>query len=378
MLLWWGYAFAVAAVLSSGAWVAERFAWTRGLPSRGVWALALLGSGLWPLLAAFRMVPAPLLALSRSTDSGAGATVGAPLSGLSGFADWLVRSTEVGLPWLWAVATVGLVAVAFMAEHGARAACRRGRVARIAGVRVWISSTDGPAAFGLLRPRILLPYWVVSATPGERRLAVVHELSHIRAGDLPLLWGMYALLCAMPWNPAAWWMFGRLQRAVEFDCDRRVVARLRTRRAYGELLVRAAVTRSTGPLLLAPHLLARRSLLRQRIELIGKWERQPTGFSWAVTIPVAACVLAVGVIPVPAIDEPLQQATVTARPGGGVVRRAPVSTYRAVGLPSGTLGLVQPPNKATFVLRDEVPAEAIDAPSGSDAAAGVVRARARR
>lgn len=294
MLLWWGYATGLAAALAVAAWAAERLAWHRDRPTRAIWALALVASAAAPLAAWLQVLPAPLLGGSTADAPIAARFVGAAAEATSrlpaGLGTWL--------SWAWPAATVVLLLMAVASQRGLQRRIRGSRTARIAGVCVWIGARTGPAVFGLLRPRILMPAWIIASPAYQRRLAVVHELHHLRARDLPLLWAAYLLVCAMPWNPAAWWMFRRLRQAVEIDCDRRVLARHGGHRAYGELLVRTAVSRSPG-LALAPGLMGRRSLLRRRIERIAG-ARRATRVSWLLLAPVAASLTAALALPVPA------------------------------------------------------------------------------
>jgi hypothetical protein len=152
----------------------------------------------------------------------------------------------------------------------------------------------------------------------------------------------------MPWNPVAWWMFRRLRQAVEIDCDRRVLARHGGHRAYGELLVRTAVSRSPG-LALAPGLMGRRSLLRRRIEHIAG-ARRATRVSWLLLAPVAASLTAALALPMPAQRARatiLREVRATASPVTPAEARGSFGTFRMreVGEDSaetGSVGRIRP------------------------------------
>ena len=96
-----------------------------------------------------------------------------------------------------------------------------------------------PMTMGLLRPVVVLP------AEADQPLAVRHELIHIRRRDVA--WkGFLLLACAVHWfNPLVWLMSRRADRDMEAGCDELVVAGAGAaeRRAYGELLLRAAVGR---------------------------------------------------------------------------------------------------------------------------------------
>jgi hypothetical protein len=134
----------------------------------------------------------------------------------------------------------------------------------IAGVRVLVSPATGPATLGVLRPVIVVPRWLFGMSTRHRRLAVLHEQEHRRVGDVLLLNGMAVLLALVPWHPAVWWQAARLHRAIELDCDERVVRRVHDRTGYCRMLIEAA-TRRTPRVPLAAGLGPRPPLLEHRI-----------------------------------------------------------------------------------------------------------------
>jgi hypothetical protein len=332
--------------------------------------VALAGSGLWSLLAFCGGIPAPLIEIGGPDPANA-EWLGRPAPLLDG----VLRSTEAGLPWVWAIASLSLLAAALWAERGLLSDCRDYRVTRIAGIRVWVSAVDGPATFGPLRPRIVIPYWMVSASPGERRLAVLHELNHVRAGDLQLLWASYLVVCAMPWNPAVWWLFRRLERAVEIDCDGRVLSVRGSARAYGELLVRAATIRSSR-VLSAPGLLARPTLLKARIEHMRARAGGAGNVPWGLMSSAVVLTVAVIFLPAPAAPARLPSDTAPEHGEAVVVRRLPGGAYRASELsPAQRSVLETPTGEATFRQVDDAPPAS---PTSTEPAGGVIRATGRR
>ncbi len=122
---------------------------------------------------------------------------------------------------------------------GWRLSCRSRawRRTTIDGVAVYKSANTGPAVFGLLRPRIVVPGWLARLPARQRRLAIAHERAHLDGRDPWLLAAAFGLLCAMPWNPALWWMLRRLRGAIEIDCDARVLRSGCDLAEYGETLV---------------------------------------------------------------------------------------------------------------------------------------------
>lgn len=108
--------------------------------------------------------------------------------------------------------------------------------------RVLVSSeTPGPAVTGLFRPLLLLPSFFEEAfDPEERRLILLHELTHVRRGDLPVN-AVVFLLQALHWcNPIVWFAFNRFRADRELACDSAVLAMNREdeRSRYGHALLK--------------------------------------------------------------------------------------------------------------------------------------------
>jgi hypothetical protein len=143
---------------------------------------------------------------------------------------------------------VGLVAlcltatgVAFLWLVGALARLRAiesGLAAEVVDDEVVLVSNDvGPAIFGIVRARIVLPRWVLSLPQSDRNIILVHERQHAAAFDPALLCAAAVALALQPWNVALWALFAGLRFALEADCDRRVLATTGDARRYGRLLV---------------------------------------------------------------------------------------------------------------------------------------------
>ncbi|MGH7617411.1 MAG: M56 family metallopeptidase [Gemmatimonadaceae bacterium] len=98
-----------------------------------------------------------------------------------------------------------------------------------------------PMTWGWLRPVILLPTaWRDRWSAREQRMALMHELAHVRAGD----WLFYVAgraVCALLWfHPGVWWIARALREDCEQACDDRVIAAGARRSDYAELLLHAA------------------------------------------------------------------------------------------------------------------------------------------
>lgn len=80
-----------------------------------------------------------------------------------------------------------------------------------------------PAAYGIIRPRIVLP---ITWADRDLDLVLLHEQTHIRRGDN--LWRMLAfVIVALHWfNPVAWIFLKLLLTDLELACDEGVLVKL--------------------------------------------------------------------------------------------------------------------------------------------------------
>lgn len=299
IISWMLYAFLVALLLAAGAPALERALRSAGRPGRWAWLAAIGGAGLVPavsLLAAVSGVGsegvAPVAAVVGpvtvlgAADPGLGAAVGPVLSGL-----------EAPLIRIWVVASLGLLVLL----AGSAVRLRRSRQGwserLVDGGSIFVSDDVGPAVLGLIRPRIVLPRWVLDRSADARSLVLAHEREHCRARD-PLLIFLAAIpAVAMPWNLPLWWCLRRLRLAVELDCDERVVrsASPRTRLRYGRLLVE--FSRRPRVPLGALAVSERPTALERRVRALadgvrGSRRGRAAGFGGlALALGVAACVV---------------------------------------------------------------------------------------
>jgi len=138
----------------------------------------------------------------------------------------------------WILSSTTLLGLGLLLILRTRMLRKRWRGEEAVGRKVLVSEDWGPAVVGLVHPQIVLPGWCRSLGEETLRLILDHEVEHLEAGDLRVLWlaGVFPVL--FPWSLPAWWMWHRLRLAVEGDCDLRVLRRnpLATR-AYMELLL---------------------------------------------------------------------------------------------------------------------------------------------
>lgn len=139
------------------------------------------------------------------------------------------------------------------------------------GTRAEIRNVDGlrqPVTFGALRPVVLLPASLRDHPDAIQQAVVCHELFHVQRRDWLWVLGEEAVRAALWFNPAVWWLIGRVQLAREELVDELTVLATNRRRAYMEALLAFA---DESPLAPAAAFARRRHLFR-RMVLLSKEE----------------------------------------------------------------------------------------------------------
>ncbi len=143
-------------------------------------------------------------------------------------------------------------------------------------------AVQSPALFGLFRLRLLLPRGIGGQfSPRELRYIFLHELAHVKRGDLWLNW-LVTLLQIFHWfNPLLWFGFARLRADRELACDELALLRAgdQAGTAYGETVVKllenlnrpAAIPGLVG-------ILEDKKQMRRRIAMIANF-RKPSRWS---------------------------------------------------------------------------------------------------
>jgi beta-lactamase regulating signal transducer with metallopeptidase domain len=181
--------------------------------------------------------------------------------------------------------------------------------------RVMVSGqVTSPQAIGAWHPAILLPVdFAQRVTPDEWRMAVCHELMHVRRRDL--LWGWIPALAERLFffHPLAHLASERYLLAREAACDAAVLHALDVdAHQYGRMLVRLGVSRPM-PGFAASAGSASSSLLRRRLEML--YQASTTGTTRARWLLAAA---AIALLPF--------QLVAQVPPPAGLAARAPASS----------------------------------------------------
>ena len=281
MIAWMIYVTLVALALSAAAFTAERAARVRRKATRWVWLAAMVGALALPAL-----IPSVTLRLPGMLQSGAMPPPIAlrdatsipmpallmPLDGTQpyGTPDHVAMWIRTG----WLALSLLVLCALFTSAVLLHRRKRGWSEATLCGERVLAASDAGPAVAGLLWPRIVVPTWLLQAPKQQQRDVLAHERSHLEAGDPRLIALAVALLALMPWNPLLWWQFHRLRRAIEVDCDARVLRDGSDLVTYCETLLHVGQCRASR-IGLVPAMSESGSFLEQRIKLMlmkrNKW-----------------------------------------------------------------------------------------------------------
>jgi beta-lactamase regulating signal transducer with metallopeptidase domain len=315
------------------------------------------------LISALRGLAAPTtaeLVLEPAADA-----VSPPIAGTAAPADGGASGDEavyrptapavaaVGLDWRvyvaagWLIGAAVLVVLLVLGLRRLRATCRstppeqlpgelrvalRDAAARL-GLRrmpraILSSRVSGPAVFGVIRPVLVLPTDAVDEMSGdELEHVLLHELAHIRRGDLAVHAVTMLLQVAYWFHPLLWLVRRQLQHLRELCCDATVGRILRDQApGYSETLRRAArrlLVRKLAPGLGLMGLFESSGRLASRLQWLERasW-RRPRLRTAAVLIVVAlmgGCILPMARREAPAGATPPDQtpAGMSVSPVGG-------------------------------------------------------------
>jgi len=320
MLAWMLYAVMVSALLSVGAFLAERAARLKRAGTRWIWITAIVASLLLPTLISSVALELPnvlgervankIVVLRQATAQSLSPAVW--ITGSAEPATWRSADGLIQRLWIGVSATMLLALVASGLQLFVRK--RRWQRDTLAGASVYLTPDIGPAVVGLLRPRIAIPRWVTMALPSHQAAVIAHEQSHLDARDPQLFTLALALLVFMPWNLPLWWQLRRLRYAIEIDCDARVLKGGVDPAHYGETLIVVGQRQSAYVGAVAA-MSESKSFLEERIEhMIRKpvrWRR--LGAATLASVAIAVTALAAQVSP-PNADTPAPTAAAPAKP----------------------------------------------------------------
>ncbi len=134
-------------------------------------------------------------------------------------------------------------------------------------ISISLTDVSMPVLWGWLCPVILVPRDFPSWSEEHQRLAVLHELAHLRRAD-PWTQLLALLARAIYWfHPLVWWIVAQQKEYQERACDEQVLARGIPPTEYAELLLLLANQHTSAPAFICT-IASHQGPLRRRIERI--------------------------------------------------------------------------------------------------------------
>jgi bla regulator protein BlaR1 len=289
------YALFVGLLIGALTLLVESGARRLGLPTRFIWAVAMVAMVVVPAVGAMlrdqqsATTPAVFTGTDasvplRTADVPASDEINPSVLGtsadriLNAWRDALTAvqdsagAADGPLLALWAILSAFLLGVTLHALSEARRMRHGLKAESMLGTTVLLSEDIGPSAVGGNPAAIVIPRWVMTLDESLRSLVIRHEQEHLATRDPALLTTALCLVVLMPWHPLLWWSWRRLRLALEVDCDARVLRREASPKQYGQLLLLVSHHRSTAPrgqralMSLAAPLSPQASQLKQRID----------------------------------------------------------------------------------------------------------------
>ncbi len=175
--------------------------------------------------------------------------------------------------------------------------CRREQGLR-RKVRVCVQPVlRAPAVMGVLRPLLALPEDMHLRPEDEVRHVFLHELTHLKRGDLAVILLLNVLTAVYWFNPFVWLCFSFIRKDMESACDQRVLEKLgaQARQDYICTVLRFAKGESERRLTAAMGMADGRLTMEQRIR--GMFRQTRTGVKGrTLALGLALLMLAAGVL----------------------------------------------------------------------------------
>ena len=289
MIAWILYVLLVSLLLGLAALSFEASALLRKKGTRWLWGMSIVASLAMPFVISSITVQLPNLTRAAPQAQGKAMALRQMTQSALSPAEWVSGATALPpslgtiLAALWAASSV-LLLVGLLGSGLRLQRRRRGwRADRVAGQPVLVAEDIGPAVVGLFDPVIVVPQWLLVSPVSEQELVIAHEQSHLEANDAAQLLLALVLVVCMPWNLPLWWQLHRLRRAIEIDCDARVLRRGHDVARYGETLLTVGQRHSRRIAVVAA-MTESKSFLAQRITAML---RKKVKFAWVPALAFA-------------------------------------------------------------------------------------------
>ena len=164
---------------------------------------------------------------------------------------FLCQELSITHTWLRTVYFAGIITIIIYKArtyHAMKRLFRDIKETDLYGYKVCITDMEvSPCAFGLFKPRIIIPQSMVERLPGGKiKTIIVHEKTHIALGHLWIFFA-WEILSAVLWiNPFLMLSAGKLREDMEQICDRVTIQKsLEDPVEYGKLILRTSVLLSS-------------------------------------------------------------------------------------------------------------------------------------
>lgn len=216
----------ITGLIGVGALAMEHGLARRSGRSRRVWLIAMLCSiaaSLLPILHTY----------SRALEHVGGATSERTFALRPGLL-WLLSCVDIhAMPTVfvcWGLMSITLLQVVAYDLIRPYAILHKLDTLNVGSTLIYVSERSGPLTFGLFNPKIVVPRYFLELDSRVQELILAHERQHVEGRDWLLRVFGFLTIGLIPWNPVLYWQLARLTRAIELDCDARVLGKL----AYGD------------------------------------------------------------------------------------------------------------------------------------------------
>jgi len=152
-----------------------------------------------------------------------------------------------------------------------------------------------PLSFGVLHPAVFLPADAREWSDGRRRVVMLHELAHIRRGDLATQLIARAAVSLFWWNPLVWMVWREFVRERERAADDLVLTAGESAAAYATQLLEIARSMQAVPVLVSAAVaMARPSQLEGRLTAL--LDARVNRKSLSPRASLAAAAVAIGLV----------------------------------------------------------------------------------
>ncbi len=135
---------------------------------------------------------------------------------------------------------------------------------------------DTPALMGIMRPKIILPSYIVESPEDEIEYILIHELAHIKRLDMFVNYLLIGLNGVYWFNPLVWLMFRLIRQDLELASDFLVINAIgqNSQKAYSRSLISVLERSSHNKTPIAPRLcmVDGKNGMKRRINMIKQIE----------------------------------------------------------------------------------------------------------